>query len=159
MAAERLRPTDDPPSPARRRLLSALLGTGLAGWLGTILYPVLRYLSPLQASGNADEVELDDKAKGALSAAGFAIVALGSERVLVFADPQQKLRACSAKCTHEGCTVQYKADESIIWCACHNGRFDLDGRVLSGPPPRPLAPYRATGSLDTKVVIARAEPA
>ena len=35
--------------------------------------------------------------------------------------------------------MQYKQDESIIWCACHNGRFDLDGRVLSGPPPRALA--------------------
>jgi len=159
MAAEQFPRTDGPASPARRKLLTGLLGTSLAGWLATILYPVLRYLSPLQATSNADETELNDKAKADIAAAGFAIVALGSERVLVFADPHQKLRACSAKCTHEGCTVQYKADESLIWCACHTGRFDPDGRVLSGPPPRPLAPYKASGSLDTKVVIARAEPA
>jgi len=61
--------------------------------------------------------------------------------------PRGRLRATSAKCTHEGCTVRYKADESIIWCACHNGRFDLDGRVLSGPPRAPWSPSRASGSL------------
>jgi Rieske Fe-S protein len=31
------------------------------------------------------------------------------------------------------------AGDELIWCACHNGRFDLQGRVLDGPPPRPLA--------------------
>jgi len=34
--------------------------------------------------------------------------------------------------------VQYKADTSQIWCACHNGLYDLAGNVVSGPPPRPL---------------------
>lgn len=157
MADEHRHRPDPPADPGRRKAVNYLLGTSLAGWLGTILYPALRYLSPLQASVSADEVVLGDKAKSDVAAAGFAIVALGTERVLVFRDPQERLRACSAKCTHEGCTVQYKADESIIWCACHNGRFDLDGRVLSGPPPRALAAYKATGTLETKVVISRSE--
>jgi len=140
---------------SRRGLLAGLLGASFLGWIATAIYPILRYLSPLQLTGNADEVELADKAKSDIAAGGFSIVALGTERVLVLRDPQGKLRATSAKCTHEGCTVQYKADESIIWCACHNGRYDLDGRVLSGPPPRALAAYKASGSLDTKVVISR----
>jgi Rieske Fe-S protein len=159
MAEVRSPHADRPADPGRRKVVNYLLGTSVAGWLATILYPVLRYLNPLQASASADEVVLGDEAKGDIAAAGFAIVALGSERVLVFRDPQQRLRACSAKCTHEGCTVQYKADESIIWCACHNGRFDLDGRVLSGPPPRPLPPYKAAGSLETRVVVSRGETA
>ena len=159
MADEHRPNAEEPRSPARRQLITALLGTSLTGWLATILYPVLRYLSPLQASGSADEIELGDKTKTDIAAAGFAIVALGAERVIVFNDAQAKLRALSARCTHEGCTVQYKADESIIWCACHNGRFALDGRVLSGPPPRPLLAYKTTGSLDSKVVVSRLEPA
>lgn len=150
--AGRLEPGD---RPTRRTLLNGLLGASLLGWIATALYPVLRYLSPLHSTGNADQVELGDKAKKDIADSGFSIVALGSERVLVLKDPQGKLRASSAKCTHEGCTVQYKADESIIWCACHNGRYDLDGRVLSGPPPRALAMFKTSGSLDTKVVISR----
>jgi Rieske Fe-S protein len=140
---------------SRRGFLNVLLGAGFTAWLGTVLYPVLRYLSPLKESGGADEVVLADKARADIEAAGFAIVPLGVERVLVFRDSRGALRALSAKCTHEGCTVQYKADQGLVWCACHNGRFDVDGRVISGPPPRPLAAYKASGSLDTKVVVSR----
>ena len=139
--------------PRRRNVLNGLFGVSLLAWLSTALYPVIRYLSPLQRTSGADEAELDDKAKGDILRNGFAIVAFSAARVLVLRDGKGKLRATSAKCTHEGCTVQYKADESIIWCACHNGRYDLDGRVLSGPPPRALAVYEASGSLEGRVVI------
>jgi len=47
-------------------------------------------------------------------------------------------RAFSAVCTHLNCTVQYRSDLREIWCACHNGLYDLEGRNVSGPPPRPL---------------------
>jgi Rieske Fe-S protein len=30
----------------------------------------------------------------------------------------------------------------VIWCACHNGKYDLNGHNISGPPPRPLEEYR-----------------
>ena len=40
---------------SRRQLLGYLLGTSLVGWLGTVLYPVLRYLSPFEEAVNADE--------------------------------------------------------------------------------------------------------
>jgi len=145
--------------PQRRTLLTGLLGVSLTGWLATILYPILRYLSPLQQTASADEVDLSDKAKSDIASSSYSIVALGAARIIVFQDPKKNLRALAAKCTHEGCTVQYKGDESIIWCACHNGRYDLDGRVLSGPPPRPLEQFRVSGSLDTKVVVSRQEPA
>jgi Rieske Fe-S protein len=37
--------------------------------------------------------------------------------------------------------VQFKAQDTAIWCACHNGVYDLEGRNVSGPPPRPLEAY------------------
>ena len=46
--------------------------------------------------------------------------------------------ALSAKCTHAGCAVSWKADKNEFFCPCHAGRFDSNGEVLSGPPPRPL---------------------
>lgn len=144
---------------SRRRWIDVLLGSSFVAWGLAVVYPVLRYLTPAKDAGGANKVTLTDAQKQELGTNGFLIARLGSERVLLLKDKDQKLRAMSAKCTHEGCTVQYKADESLIWCACHNGRFDLDGRVLSGPPPRPLAAYKATGTLDTKVVITRGEPA
>ena len=153
----RASPETEPSSPSRRTVLDLLLGAALIPWVATVLYPIVRYLSPLRERGRVDEVVLGDQPKRDLLDQGFAIVALGSARVLVFRDSTGKLRATSAKCTHEGCTVRYKGDEGIIWCACHNGRYDVDGRVLSGPPPRPLEAYKASGSLETQVVIAPAE--
>jgi cytochrome b6-f complex iron-sulfur subunit len=46
--------------------------------------------------------------------------------------------AVSATCTHLNCTVQYRGDLKQIWCACHNGFYDLTGKNVAGPPPRPL---------------------
>jgi menaquinol-cytochrome c reductase iron-sulfur subunit len=44
----------------------------------------------------------------------------------------------SNKCTHLGCSVNWKADRNEFVCPCHDAQFALDGSVLGGPPPRPL---------------------
>ena len=47
--------------------------------------------------------------------------------------------AFDQKCTHLGCPVLYEAEERRLHCPCHEGYFSVaDGRVLGGPPPRPL---------------------
>ena len=49
------------------------------------------------------------------------------------------LVAYSSVCTHLSCTVLWNRDEERLDCPCHVGTFDpLDGRVLTGPPPRRL---------------------
>jgi len=70
-----------------------------------------------------------------------AIVKFGSKPALLVRTPDGQFRAFSAICTHLDCTVQYKGDTSQIWCACHNGLYDLAGNNVSGPPPRPLDPF------------------
>ena len=48
-------------------------------------------------------------------------------------------RAYEQKCTHLSCAVYYSPTKDKIECPCHNGWFDAkDGKVLAGPPPRPL---------------------
>ena len=58
----------------------------------------------------------------------------------------------SAVCTHLDCIVQYRKDYEQIYCACHNGRYDLNGRVASGPPPAPLQKYAVTIK-DNEVIV------
>ena len=65
-------------------------------------------------------------------------------------------RAYSAVCTHLQCTVQFRADLEQIWCACHNGHFDLSGKNVSGPPPRPLDQFDVIVKGDDVVVSVRA---
>jgi Rieske Fe-S protein len=54
-----------------------------------------------------------------------------------------RLAAFSQKCTHLSCAVYYSAERDRLECPCHEGYFSVDdGRVLQGPPPRPLPMIR-----------------
>jgi len=139
--------------PTRRRFLDGLLGATAAGTLAAVVYPLLRYLKPLPVAGVGGPTRLTRAETEKLERANFVVVPAAGKRVLVLKDPQGKLRALDAKCTHEGCTVQYVPGEAGIWCACHNGRFDLEGRVLSGPPPRPLPVYAVHTDQDGGILI------
>ena len=123
---------------SRRRFLDWLLGLGGLAWLAGIIYPTVRYLSPLPGSGPGGPTTLTAEEVQKVEKERFCILRAGDRRVMVFRDADDELRALDAKCTHEGCTVTYVPAESVIACACHNARFDIDGRVISGPPPRPL---------------------
>lgn len=48
----------------------------------------------------------------------------------------------NATCPHLGCIVHWDAGKNVFLCACHGGQFDHDGRVIAGPPPRPLDEHR-----------------
>ena len=137
----------------RRSFLDMLLGFGIIGTAASALFPVFRYLKPLPLEAGGGTKRLDDTELGKLRDQKYVIVSSGAKRAIVFEDPNGKRRALSAKCTHEGCTVQYSAGESIVWCACHNGRFDIDGRVLSGPPPKALAEYAVVSENDGSVLV------
>lgn len=50
--------------------------------------------------------------------------------------------AISAGCTHLGCIVTWDEAEKIFKCPCHDGRFDVDGKVIGGPPPAPLKRHK-----------------
>ena len=69
--------------------------------------------------------------------AGFAFALRGKSLTTVVVTPCTGTLAR----THLNCTVQYAGDSHRIWCACHNGFFDLNGRVVEGPPPDPLEEY------------------
>jgi cytochrome b6-f complex iron-sulfur subunit len=138
---------------SRRDFLDLLLGATILGWLASIAYPVIRYLKPLPQSGTTGPTRLTREETAKLEQNKFVIVPVSGQRVIVLQSQDQKLLAFSAKCTHEGCTVSYLPGQSIIWCPCHDGRYDLNGRVLSGPPPQPLPEYAVQRQPDGGIVI------
>ena len=125
----------------RRDFLKYVLGGGLLAWLAAVLFPIFSYLKPPKQAevevtsvkvGKADQIEKDSG----------TIVRFGTKPVILVRTAAGDFRAFSATCTHLDCTVQYKKEQGVIWCACHNGKYDLTGRNISGPPPRPLDEYR-----------------
>ncbi len=124
----------------RRSILNWLLGGGLAAWLVSVLYPVFRFLEPPEVpeasvssvkAATVDEVPPDSG----------KIFKFGNQPGILIHTADGEWIAFHAICTHLDCIVQYRQDLDHIWCACHNGHYDLQGRNISGPPPRPLEQF------------------
>ncbi|HVO74983.1 MAG TPA: Rieske (2Fe-2S) protein [Ignavibacteriaceae bacterium] len=125
----------------RRDFLKYILSGGILALAASILYPIIAYLKPPAQR----EVEVSSVKAGSLK--DFEkdtgkILKFGNKPAIVVRTAKGDLKAFSAVCTHLDCTVQYRKDMGVIWCACHNGKYDLNGRNISGPPPRPLEEYR-----------------
>ncbi len=137
----------------RRGLLTLLLGVWGAGVVGSVLYPVLRFLVPPNIPEAATLTASVGKASDLAPNSG-RVVPFGSQPALVVRLASGELRAFTATCTHLSCTVQYRPDLQEIWCACHNGHYDLTGKNVSGPPPRPLRAYDVNVKGD-EIIISR----
>jgi Rieske Fe-S protein len=126
------------PEVSRRRFINWFLGTSAVAFLLWVFYPVARYLVPPEVGeSTAGTVTLPIKPEDVRPNTG-QIFKFGNRPAILVRTPAGEIRAFSAVCTHLNCTVQYRPDLSHIWCACHNGHYDLNGKNIQGPPPRPL---------------------
>ena len=138
---------------SRRHFLDLILGASFLGWLLSIIYPIIRYLKPLPQTGPTGPTHLTRDEISKLEQNKFIIVPVSGQRVILL-QANDQLHAFSAKCTHEGCTVTFLPAQSVIWCPCHDGRFnDVTGQVLSGPPPRPLPKYAVQRQADGGIIV------
>lgn len=125
----------------RRGFLNYILSISGLGLAASVLYPLAAFLKPPKQS----EVEVSSVLAcklPELEKDSHRIIRFGNKPVILIRTAEDKLVAYSATCTHLDCTVQYRKDFGTIWCACHNGKYDLTGRNISGPPPKPLAAYK-----------------
>ena len=142
----------------RRTFLDSLLAVGFVSTAVAIAYPVAWYLVP-PASGEPDTASAVAAKAAELKPNSGKVFKFGSRPGIVVRTADGEVRAFSAVCTHLDCTVQFKGDTSQLWCACHNGMYDLGGNVVAGPPPRPLERFtvnvRGEGA-DAEIVVSRA---
>jgi Rieske Fe-S protein len=138
----------------RRRFVNWWLGTSAGAFLASVLYPVTRYLIPPEVGeSTAATVTLPFKADEVKPNSG-QIFKFGNRPAILVRTAAGELKAFSAVCTHLNCTVQYRPDLGHIWCACHNGHFDLNGQNIAGPPPRPLDGF-AVNVRGTQIVVSK----
>ena len=137
----------------RRDFTKLLLAGGVIGWVGSVIYPMISYLRPPKVP----EANVQAVKAGLVSAFpvnSAQIVKFGRKPVILVREASGEFRALSATCTHLECIVQYRGDLKQIWCACHNGLYDLNGRNVSGPPPRPLEQY-AVNVVGDDILVSR----
>jgi cytochrome b6-f complex iron-sulfur subunit len=140
------------PESSRRGFINWFLGTCVGAFLVAVLYPLSRYLVPPEVGeSTAGTVTVSIKPADVKPNTG-QIFKFGSRPAILVRTPAGELKAFSAVCTHLNCTVQYRPDLSHIWCACHNGHYDLNGKNIQGPPPRPLDAFTVNPRGDQIVV-------
>ena len=136
-------------TPIPRRSMLALIGVSALGAAG--LAAVLEGCAtapPITVSLDVDVAALPVGAPTEVAftmTAGQAVVD-GSTWLVKQADGD--LIAFDPRCTHAACAYRWSDEADRFQCGCHDGRFALDGTVLSGPPPRPLDrfPIRETAT-------------
>jgi Rieske Fe-S protein len=140
---------ESPLSPGRRRALAvlvnsivALIGGALSALLGVFA------LRPASAAsrgrwiraGTLDDLKPDVPTTKVLvvSRVDGWYKARAPQTVFLVWDGKRQVRALSATCTHLGCQVHWDDGGKTFRCPCHGGVYDVTGKVLEGPPPRPL---------------------
>lgn len=139
----------------RRNLLNWFLSTTAGAFLVSVIYPLSRFMIPPEVEeSTSSTVTLAIKPNDVKANSG-QIFRFGSQAGILVKDTNGELKAFSAVCTHLACIVQYRSDISHVWCACHNGHFDLNGRNVEGPPPKPLEQFVVNVRADQIVVSKR----
>lgn len=140
-----------PPEVSRRDFLGWIIKGGIFATLGGMLLPALEYILPVvrrgPGSGAKDVGMVED-----IPVWGSKKVILSGSALILIRTPQE-VKAFSAICTHLGCIVDWDNKKKEILCPCHAGLFDIEGRVVSGPPPRPL-PSHAVKIVDGRIFVA-----
>jgi cytochrome b6-f complex iron-sulfur subunit len=138
-----------------RRWVNLLLGSGVLASIASFIYPALRYIIPPLVAESTSRSVVAAKV-GELKPNSGKIFKFGAKPGILVCARDGGFKAFSAVCTHLNCTVQYRDDLRQIWCACHNGLYDLEGRNVSGPPPRPLEEFAVNVQGEDVVVTRKA---
>ena len=139
----------------RRNFLNFVLGGSILAWLGAIFYPVFSFLKPPKIPEAIVNSVKAGKASEFPENSG-KIIKFGRKPVILIKTKESQFLAFSATCTHLDCIVQYLPDTGQILCACHNGLYDLKGRNISGPPPKPLEEFSVNTSKDEIIITKQA---
>ena len=143
------------PANSRRGFINLLLGGGFGAMMVSVFYPIVRYLIPPESGEPTTSNVMVPWKPAEIRVNSGRIFRFGSQPGILIRTPAGELRAFSAVCTHLNCTVQYRDEKQEVWCACHNGVYDLNGKNVSGPPPRPLEEYKVNVKGDQLVVSRR----
>ena len=136
---------------SRRRFLDYLLGTSALATLGAIFYPIIRFMTPPQVVESTENSVIAAKLSEVPINSG-KIFKFGNKPGILVRTAAGEFKAFSAVCTHLECIVQYRSETKQIWCACHNGQYNLNGKNIGGPPPRPLEEFKVNTRGDDIVV-------
>ncbi len=117
-----------------------------------LLYGILRYLIPPLSIEEGRGISIGSLASIPLVENGVKLLKINKKGVFIYKNDAGQLTAFSAMCTHLGCLVEYQPGAHQFKCNCHGSVFDITGKNIAGPAPRPLPPYRVVVQGDDVII-------
>ncbi len=117
-----------------------------------LAYGILRYLIPPLSPEEGSGISIGSLASIPLVQNGVKLLRINKKGVFIYKDDSGQLTAFSAMCTHLGCLVEYHPEAHQFKCNCHGSVFDITGKNIAGPAPRPLPPYRVVVRGDDVII-------
>lgn len=129
-----------PPTSSRRGFIGTfIMMLGLVAAYGTAAFYGLQFLYPRRKTKQSQRIYITSteqlEREGTKSFRDLG----GHDAIIV--RTSEGYRALSTTCTHLGCHVYWEPENNRFFCPCHEGVFDVNGNVVSGPPPAPLRQY------------------
>jgi cytochrome b6-f complex iron-sulfur subunit len=123
--------TPDPPvNKLRRRIVWA----SIVGFLTTCFLMFLRFFLPRSILEPSSVFRVGFPAEYALG-----VDTKWQQQYRVWVDKtSDRMFVIFARCTHLGCTPDWKASENKFKCPCHGSGYDSEGINFEGPAPRPM---------------------
>ena len=138
---------------SRRRLIAYAWMGAAAIVMGELIFGTFAFLWPRRKGPKVETVFIAGKVTDFKVG---EIIPFRKERTFILRTEGGFL-AMSAICTHLHCVVNWNEMLKKFECPCHGAKFNLNGEVLEGPPPRPLDLYKLQ-LVAGNVVVDRASP-
>lgn len=139
-------------STSRREFLDYLVGGSALAGIVAVGTSLARYVIPPAESSSSESGPVEVASIAEIPPGTGKVVPAKNTSVIVI-NQGDTFIALSAVCPHANCVVEFDSSKKQLVCPCHGGAFDLNGNVLAGPPPKPLAAYAAEVRGD-KIVVA-----
>lgn len=122
-------------------MLTWLLGGAIGLAVLSIVVPILKFLFPPSRVMEARGAKVSFGREDEVPEGGSKTVLFRNQPALII-HTAGGFVALSGVCTHMGCFLRWNGSKQQIECPCHEATFDINGAVISGPPPSPLPVYR-----------------
>jgi cytochrome b6-f complex iron-sulfur subunit len=131
--------------PRRRRIVTACT----LGFLGTNFFMFLRFFFPRTLFEPKTVFRI-----GYPSDFGFGVDTKFQKDYRIWVvRSAEGIFVIYARCTHLGCTPDWKSGENKFKCPCHGSGYDSEGINFEGPAPRPLDRAKVELDAEGQIVV------
>lgn len=137
------------PEPAVNKMRRRIVWATVVGFLTTCFLMFLRFFLPRSILEPSSKFSI-----GFPSDYALGVDTKWQQQYRIWVDKtSDRIFVIYARCTHLGCTPDWKASENKFKCPCHGSGYDSEGINFEGPAPRPMDRAKVQLDAEGQIVV------